>query len=212
LEKAHEAENNRSAADDALAEAEGIHRRAAEKAREMLEALSGVRETRAREEERLEAARLRREEIVGQVRELFSCPPQNLREETGLKPEAPLPELEATETKVDRLKRERERLGGVNLRAEEEAREIETRLETILSEREDLEAAIRQLRQGISTLNREARERLINAFDEVNGHFQSLFTHLFGGGTAELTLTESDDRSKRGLRSSPSRRARSPRA
>ena len=53
-----------------------------------------------------------------------------------MKPEAPLPELEATETKVDRLKRERERLGGVNLRAEEEAREIETRLETILSERE----------------------------------------------------------------------------
>ncbi len=199
LERAHEAENVRSGADDALAEAEAIHRRTAEKAREVLEALSEVRETRAREEERLEAARLRREEIVGQVRDIFSCPAQDLREETGLKPDAPLPELAATETKVDRLKRERERLGGVNLRAEEEAREIETRLEIILSEREDLEAAIRQLRQGINTLNREARERLLNAFDEVNNHFQSLFTHLFGGGTAELTLTESDDPLEAGL-------------
>ena len=199
LEKAHEAERSRSDADDALAQAERVHRQAADKAREMLEALSGVRETRAREEERLEAARSRRDEIVGQVRDIFSCQPQALREETGLKPEAPLPDLAAIENKVDRLKRERERLGGVNLRAEEEAREIETRLETILSEREDLEAAIRQLRQGINTLNREARERLLNAFDDVNNHFQSLFTHLFGGGTAELTLTESDDPLEAGL-------------
>ncbi|HSM40237.1 MAG TPA: chromosome segregation protein SMC, partial [Afifellaceae bacterium] len=89
--------------------------------------------------------------------------------------------------------------GGVNLRAEEEAREIETRLETINTERADLEAAIRQLRNGINTLNREARQRLLDAFDEVNGHFRSLFTHLFGGGTAELTLTESEDPLEAGL-------------
>jgi len=103
------------------------------------------------------------------------------------------------ESRVDRLKRERERLGGVNLRAEEEAREIETRLEALTEEREDLEAAIHRLRQGIQTLNREGRERLLAAFEVVNGHFQSLFTHLFGGGAAELMLTESDDPLEAGL-------------
>ncbi len=199
LSQVADAENQRGGANDGLTSAETAHRKAAETAREVLDILSGVREKRAREEERLEAARVRRDEVIAQIGDLFDCPPQDLRAITELKPEAPLPELAAMEARVDRLKRERERLGGVNLRAEEEAGEIETRLEIIHTERADLEAAIRQLRNGINTLNREARQRLIDAFDEVNGHFQSLFTHLFGGGTAELTLTESDDPLDAGL-------------
>jgi chromosome segregation protein len=199
LSQVADAESQCGGANDTLAGAEADHRKAAETAREVLEILSNVREKRAREEERLEAARTRRDEVIAQIGDLFDCPPQDLRAITQLKPEAPLPELAAMEARVDRLKRERERLGGVNLRAEDEAREIESRLETIHTERADLEAAIRQLRNGINSLNREARQRLIDAFDEVNGHFQSLFTHLFGGGTAELTLTESDDPLDAGL-------------
>ena len=103
------------------------------------------------------------------------------------------------ENRLQKLKAERERLGGVNLRAEEEAREIETRLEGMRTERDDLEAAIKRLRHGIQNLNREGRERLLAAFEAVNGHFQSLFQHLFGGGTAELTLTGSDDPLEAGL-------------
>ena len=92
-----------------------------------------------------------------------------------------------------------EQLGGVNLRAEEEADECETRLTTLQTEKADLEEAISRLRQGIGSLNREGRERLLEAFDRVNANFQRLFTSLFNGGEARLTLTESDDPLEAGL-------------
>ena len=85
------------------------------------------------------------------------------------------------------------------MRAEEEQKELSDRLETIVSEREDIIEAIRKLRQAIQSLNREGRERLLAAFDVVNGHFQRLFSHLFGGGTAELQLIESEDPLEAGL-------------
>jgi chromosome segregation protein len=193
------AETGAKEAADALAEAETTHRNASATARQALEYLSSVRENRAREEERVESARQSQAEVARQIDEAFNRPPAELREIAGLKADAPLPAAEAMESRVDRLKRERERLGGVNLRAEEEAREIETRLAALTEEREDLEAAILRLRQGIQTLNREGRERLLSAFDVVNGHFESLFTHLFGGGSAKLMLTESDDPLEAGL-------------
>ncbi len=87
----------------------------------------------------------------------------------------------------------------MNLQAEAEASEVEARLDTLIHEREDLIEAIRRLRQAISTLNKEARERLLAAFDVVNGHFQRLFTHLFGGGTAELQLVDAEDPLDAGL-------------
>ena len=100
---------------------------------------------------------------------------------------------------LERLKIERERLGAVNLRAEEEQAELAGRLAALLKEREDVIDAIRKLRSAIQNLNREGRERLLAAFDVVNGHFQRLFSHLFGGGTAELQLIESDDPLEAGL-------------
>ena len=199
MDETASAETGARAAADALAEAETAHRNASATARQALEQLSTARENRAREEERVESARQSRAEVARQADDVFDCPPADLREIAGLKADAPLPAAEAMETRVDRLKRERERLGGVNLRAEEEAREIETRLSALTEEREDLEAAIHRLRQGIQTLNREGRERLLAAFDVVNGHFESLFTHLFGGGAAKLMLTESDDPLEAGL-------------
>ena len=116
-----------------------------------------------------------------------------------LEPDAPLPEIADIERRLERLKGERERLGAVNLRAEEEQRELSERLETLVAERADVVEAIRKLRQAILSLNREGRERLLAAFDTVNGHFQRLFAHLFGGGTAELQLIESEDPLEAGL-------------
>ncbi|TIV78021.1 MAG: chromosome segregation protein SMC, partial [Mesorhizobium sp.] len=118
---------------------------------------------------------------------------------TGLEADEPMPEMADVERQLDRLKVERERLGAVNLRAEEEQKELSDRLETIVSEREDIIEAIRKLRQAIQSLNREGRERLLSAFEVVNGHFQRLFSHLFGGGTAELQLIESEDPLEAGL-------------
>jgi chromosome segregation protein len=90
-------------------------------------------------------------------------------------------------------------MGPVNLRAEQEAEELGEQLETMATERADLEAAINRLRHGIASLNREGRERLLAAFKQVDEHFQSLFVRLFGGGRAHLALTESDDPLEAGL-------------
>nr|WP_272210231.1 hypothetical protein [Marinicella sp. W31]MDC2876096.1 hypothetical protein [Marinicella sp. W31] len=105
----------------------------------------------------------------------------------------------AVERALERLKVERERLGAVNLRAEEEQAELSEKLEDLVRERDDILDAIRKLRGAIQSLNREGRERLLAAFDEVNDQFQRLFIHLFGGGTAELQLIESDDPLEAGL-------------
>jgi chromosome segregation protein len=116
-----------------------------------------------------------------------------------LKPGAPLPNLSDIEARLERYRQERERLGAVNLRAEAEASEVSERRNALVGERDDLVAAIQRLRQGIASLNREGRERLSAAFGTVNAHFKRLFTHLFGGGEAELQLTESDDPLQAGL-------------
>ena len=107
--------------------------------------------------------------------------------------------VEQIESRRGRYKRERENIGAVNLRAEAEAEDMELQLQTMLEERQDLEAAIARLRQGISSLNREGRERLKTAFEDVNRHFADLFTGLFGGGKAYLEFTESDDPLEAGL-------------
>ena len=108
----------------------------------------------------------------------------------------PLPEIEAD---LEKLRRDRERLGAVNLRAEEELREVETQHTSLTTERDDLVEAIKKLRTGIQSLNREARERLLTSFETVNAHFKRLFTELFGGGEAALHLIESDDPLEAGL-------------
>jgi chromosome segregation protein len=116
-----------------------------------------------------------------------------------IKPGAELPELSDVEARLERLRRERERLGAVNLRAEEELNEVQAQHSTLSAERDDLVEAIKRLRQGIQSLNREARERLLGSFEVVNNHFKQLFTELFGGGTAELQLIEHEDPLEAGL-------------
>jgi chromosome segregation protein len=97
------------------------------------------------------------------------------------------------------LRRQREALGAVNLRAEEDARAVQAEHDGLVREKADLEGAIRALRGGIGNLNREGRERLLTAFEQVNANFGQLFTHLFGGGEARLVLVESDDPLEAGL-------------
>jgi len=117
----------------------------------------------------------------------------------GLDNSADLPDNGEIETRLQKLKSDRERLGGVNLRADEEATELSSQYDEMDREKTDLEEAIARLRQGISNLNREGRKRLLEAFEIVNDHFRRLFTVLFGGGEAELQLVESDDPLEAGL-------------
>ncbi|RVV97812.1 chromosome segregation protein SMC [Mesobaculum littorinae] len=117
----------------------------------------------------------------------------------GAAPRLALPPAAQLESEVQRLRRQRDSLGAVNLRAEEDAREVQEEHDLLVTEKADLEEAIRALRTGIATLNREGRERLLAAFEQVNANFTMLFTHLFGGGDARLELVESDDPLEAGL-------------
>ncbi|MER9443985.1 chromosome segregation protein SMC [Mesorhizobium sp. M0340] len=199
LSQLAEAESLRKAAGDRLQEAENRQSELDKAATAAIQSLAEARETRVRAEERLTAADERRLEVEARIQETLNTPPHLVIRHTGLEPDSPMPEMAEIERQLDRLKVERERLGAVNLRAEEEQKELSDRLETIVSERDDIIEAIRKLRQAIHSLNREGRERLLAAFEVVNGHFQRLFSHLFGGGTAELQLIESDDPLEAGL-------------
>ncbi|TPN47137.1 MULTISPECIES: chromosome segregation protein SMC [unclassified Mesorhizobium] len=199
LSQLTEAETLRKAAADRLQEAENRQAELDKAATGAIQSLAEARETRVRAEERLTAADERRLEIEARIQETLNTPPHLVIRHTGLEADDPMPEMGEIERQLDRLKIERERLGAVNLRAEEEQKELSDRLEVIVSEREDIIEAIRKLRQAIQSLNREGRERLLAAFDVVNSHFQRLFSHLFGGGTAELQLIESEDPLEAGL-------------
>ena len=199
LSQLSEAETLRQAASDRLQEAENKQAELDKAATAAIQSLAEARETRVRAEERLTAADERRAEVEARIQETLNTPPHLVIKHTGLEADDPMPDMAEIERQLDRLKIERERLGAVNLRAEEEQKELSDRLETIVSEREDIIEAIRKLRQAIQSLNREGRERLLAAFEVVNGHFQRLFSHLFGGGTAELQLIESDDPLEAGL-------------
>jgi chromosome segregation protein len=112
--------------------------------------------------------------------------------------------LSELETKLARIEASRERLGAVNLRAIEEAAELELRIQTLRTDQEELTQAIERLRRAIATLNREGRERLRAAFGEVEKHFEALFVRLFGGGRAKLELTDMEDPLNAGLELSAS--------
>lgn len=199
LSQIEKAENGRAEAADARAVGDNELREADRLAKEALAALSQARESQVRAEERCESAKQRLADIERRIDDVIECKPSQLREKTGLSVDAALPDADSIDKRLERLKTERERLGGVNLRAEEEASEVGSQLEGLTAERDDLIEAIRRLRLGIQSLNREGRERLLAAFEVVNGHFQHLFSHLFGGGQAELKLTESDDPLQAGL-------------
>lgn len=194
-----DAEARRTAAADALAGAEMQLRNAEIDARDLEKQAGEAREARAGAQARLVAAQERIGETKARINETLQCEPSELTEHIGkLDPASSLSEHDI-ERKLERLAAEREKLGGVNLRADEEAAEQEEKLEAMKAEREDLIAAIARLREGIDELNTEGRQRLLEAFDVVNGHFGKLFVTLFGGGEAWLSLTESDDPLEAGL-------------
>ncbi|HEX2147377.1 MAG TPA: chromosome segregation SMC family protein, partial [Pseudorhizobium sp.] len=199
LSELSKAEAARKTAADRLVEAETRQREADRIATTALAELAEAREKRGRAEERLVSSAERRHESEQRIREGLGIAPQEILRLAGVTPGSALPEVREIEREVDRLKMERERLGAVNLRAEEEQKELSDKLDALIRERDDIIEAIRKLRGAIQNLNREGRERLLAAFEVVNTEFQRLFTHLFGGGTAELQLIESDDPLEAGL-------------
>ena len=193
------AEAARNEASDARQQAETVLAEADKLSKAADAALSAAREERARAQALSESALQRIEELKTRIQDELECGPADLAERAEIQEGEELPPLEQAEKRVERLKNEREQLGGVNLRAEEEAAEQEARMTTLVADRDDLTGAIDRLRRGIQSLNKEGRERLLASFEKVNENFQQLFTKLFEGGEAKLTFTESEDPLEAGL-------------
>ena len=193
------AQESRRTAADQLAQGENVLAEADRAQRAALETVGAAREEAARAEERFEGGKRRLGDVAREIHDMLEIEPAEVASLAGIVADKPLPDVAEVEAKIERLRRERERLGAVNLRAEEELREVETQHGSLASERDDLVEAIKRLRQGIQNLNREARERLLASFELVSKHFQHLFTELFGGGTAELQLVEHEDPLEAGL-------------
>ncbi|MFO1189441.1 MAG: chromosome segregation protein SMC [Alphaproteobacteria bacterium] len=198
FERLGEAETTRQAAADRLTESERLAEEAGRALRSAEAVLSEARETRIR----AEGTVLQAQQAVDAVSErvaALECEPQALRDIAEIPPGAALPVRDDADRRLDRLLRERDGMGPVNLRAEQEASELEKQMDAMRSEREELLTAIAKLRGAIGSLNREGRQRLLAAYEAVDKHFQDLFVRLFGGGRAHLTLTESDDPLEAGL-------------
>jgi chromosome segregation protein len=193
------AEADRKAAADAQAAAENAHREAAQALRQAQAAVADEREGRARTEAKLEGARARRGDEARRIRDTLGCAPEACLALAELAPGAELPALADADRELARLKADRERLGGVNLQADEELTRIAEQFEGMNKEKVDVEAAIAKLRAAIAEINKEGEGRMKAAFEAVDAHFRSLFTTLFGGGEARLEMIEGADPLEGGL-------------
>ncbi|MBC7833279.1 MAG: chromosome segregation protein SMC, partial [Hyphomicrobium sp.] len=194
-----EAERGRQIAADALAEADTALKAGVQALRAAQGAVAEAREGRARTEARLEGARTRRQDLSRQIREALGIAPEGCLALAEMQPGAYLPPLTDVERKVASLKADRERLGGVNLGADDELQVLSIQAAGLDTEKTDVENAIAKLRGAIGQLNREAHKRLQEAFEAVNAHFGKLFTTLFGGGEARLEMIEGEDPLEGGL-------------
>ena len=195
-----EADKTRSEAAHLLAAAENLVAEVGRNLKDAEAELADEREARAHAQAAVTAAETALSGIEQQIQEKFSSTIAEALAKFEINPETDeMPDIETIATKLERLVRERENMGPVNLVAEAEAEQLGTEMTKMQTERNDLVEAIERLRQGISKLNREARERLTTAFDVVNTKFQDLFTRLFTGGKAHLQLIEAEDPLEAGL-------------
>jgi chromosome segregation protein len=178
--------------EEALAEAEAALLRIETEQVEARESGARLEAHLERAQSELEAAETAVRARLGEVVEALPGEPPG---------RAALAELEAG---LARIEASRERLGAVNLRAIEEAAELDLRIRTLRTDKDELTQAIERLRRAIATLNREGRERLRAAFGEVEKHFEAIFVRLFGGGRAKLELTDMEDPLNAGLELSAS--------
>ena len=179
-------------------EAEGALARAVGAVAAASESSASARERRAAAQARSEAQESRRAEYARICLERFECVPQRLPEKMAFDP-SEVRDPDAESAMLEKLTADRDRIGPVNLVAEQELAEIEEERGRGAAEAEELTQAIHRLRGSIGSLNREGRVRLLAAFEQVNDHFRSLFTTLFEGGQAHLELVESDDPLEAGL-------------
>ena len=194
-----QADQNRISTQTILAQAEAQYNQSRQQTRETETMLAKARENLVRQETVQENAQRSLAERHAEIENKYNRAPEAIPAWVELEADSPIPALAEIEEALTRLEDERARIGAPNLQAEEEREGMIDDYEQMKTETDDLEKAINRLRRGISTLNREGRERLLEAFEQVNKHFKSLFKQLFGGGSARLELVEEEDPLEAGL-------------
>ena len=158
-----------------------------------------ARENKARSGATSEGLENRKKDLIDNIKNDLNIKEKDLLNNSDLKDSKMLPNVVEQEDKLDAKKNERERLGSVNLRADEETENYKTTIKKMEKDREDLVSAISKLRNSINELDQKGRERLLDAFEKVNRKFNEVYTKLFNGGIAKLELVDSDDPLESGL-------------
>ena len=158
-----------------------------------------IRERKASSSATVEGLNKRRMDLLDRIRNELELNEESLLNFSNLSSEKELPDALTQEELLDQKKREREKLGSVNLRADEETSKYEDEIKKMEKDRQDLVTAIIKLKESISELNRKGRERLLEAYEKVNRKFNDVYTKLFNGGNAKLELVDSDDPLDAGL-------------
>ena len=184
---------------DGLFSAEEGHQKVNKELKAFEQKMMSARENKARSGATLEGLQNRKKDIINALKNNLNIDEKNLLDSSDLKNTENLPNVVEQEDKLDAKKNERERLGAVNLRADEETKQYKITINKMEEDREDLVSAISKLRSSINELNQKGRERLLHAFEKVNRKFNDVYTKLFNGGIAKLELIESDDPLDAGL-------------
>ena len=158
-----------------------------------------IRERKASSGATVEGLKKRKEDLLERVSSELNLEENDILENSNLNGVEELPDSVAQEDALDKKKNEREKLGSVNLRADEETSKYEIEIKKMEQDREDLVSAIIKLKESINELNQKGRERLLEAFEKVNRKFNEVYTKLFNGGSAKLELVDSDDPLEAGL-------------
>ncbi len=158
-----------------------------------------IRERKASSGATIEGLKKRKDDLLDRIKSELNLKEEDILENSNLNGLEELPDSVAQEETLDEKKREREKLGSVNLRADEETNKYEVEIKKMEQDREDLVSAIIKLKESINELNQRGRERLLEAFEKVNRKFNEVYTKLFNGGNAKLELVDSDDPLEAGL-------------
>ena len=158
-----------------------------------------IRERKASASATIDGLNKRRQDLLDRVHDELNLNESNLLEFSNLEAQEKFPDALSQEELLDAKKRERDKLGSVNLRADEETSKYEYEIKKMEKDRQDLVTAIIKLKESISELNQKGRERLLEAFEKVNRKFNDVYTKLFNGGNAKLELVDSDDPLDAGL-------------
>ena len=158
-----------------------------------------IRERKASSGATVEGLKKRKNDLIDRINSELNLSEENILENSNLFGVEELPDAVNQEDLLDKKKQEREKLGSVNLKADEETNKYETEIKKMESDRVDLVTAIVKLKESINELNQKGRERLIEAFDKVDRKFNEVYTKLFNGGSAKLELVDADDPLEAGL-------------